>query len=410
MQVRTQDYDRKQLYPYKDTLIDRIILKIESHFETTCDECEVKFRNKLSDQEEPLLSCYLCYQGSHNCDETKAKFEPIRQYLSDAEGKLNGINWLCCGCRKNNDLALTPKSKKARNEPSESDPSESHREDNGEAEEDQSDGEDDEEQEEVPEERSPRRNREIIQNSDICPLYKKMQCPHGLTGKRLINEAPCNKAHPPRCLKYCRFANDNKLGCTKGKECRYYHPTLCRHSVKRRVCLVVDCKFTHLNGTKKYDPDLRVNQRSQQNRDHIPGQPQVQVTATPIAQARTILQQTPSVHLPVNRIQNQLQQQKTHPGRITDANSADNSFLNLSKLPQILDQMNAQQKEMQAQLLSQQPVQMPHNVPHIQQEPQTTLQQALLLIQRHRIPMYTNLPQQQQTVPWNLYPTLPYIY
>ena len=282
-------------------------MKIESHFETTCDECEVKYRNKLSDQEEPLLSCYLCYQGSHNCDETKAKFEPIRQYLSDAEGKLNGINWLCCGCRKNNGLALTPKSKKARNEPSES-----HIEDNGEAEEDQSDGEDDEDQEEELEERSPRRIREIIQNSDICPLYKKMLCPHGLTGKRLINEAPCNKAHPPRCLKYCRFANDNKLVCTKGKEYKYYYPTLCYHSVKRRVCLVVDCKFTHLKGTKKYDPDLRVNQRSQQNKDHIPvpGQPQVRVTATPIAQVRTVLQQTPSVRLPVNIIQNQLQQQK----------------------------------------------------------------------------------------------------
>ena len=294
------------------------------------------------------------------------------QYLSDAEGKLNGINWLCCGCRKNNGLALTPKSKKARNEPSES-----HIEDNGEAEEDQSDGEDDEDQEEELEERSPRRNREIIQNSDICPLYKKMLCPHGLTGKRLINEAPCNKANPPRCLKYCRFANDNKLVCTKGKEYKYYHPTLCYHSVKRRVCLVVDCKFTHLKGTKKYDPDLRVNQRSQQNKDHIPvpGQPQVRVTATPIAQVRTVLQQTPSVHLPVNRIQNQLQQQKTHPGRIADANSADNSFL--SKLPQILDQMKAQQIEMQAQLaqlLNQQPVQMSQNIPSIQQEPQTTLQ------------------------------------
>ena len=153
-----------------------------------------------------------------------------------------------------------------------------------------------------------------------------MQCPYGLTRKRLINEAPCNKAHPPRCLKYCRLAKDNKLGCTKGKECKYYHPTLCRHSVKRRVCLVVDCKFTHLKGTKKYDPDLRVNQRSQQNKDHIPGQPEVRVTATPIAQVRTVLQQTPSVHLPVNRIQNLLQQQKTHPGIIADANRADNCF------------------------------------------------------------------------------------
>ena len=75
--------------------------------------------------------------------------------------------------------------------------------------------------------------------------------------------------------------------------------------------------------------------------------------------------------------------------------------------------MKAQKIEMQAQLaqlLNQQPVQMSHNIPSIQQEPQTTLQQAPLLTQRHRIPMYTKLPQQQQTMPWNLYPTLPSIY
>ena len=64
-----------------------------------------------------------------------------------------------------------------------------------------------------------------------------------------------------------------------------------------------------------------------------------------------------------------------------------NLFL-LSKLPQILDQMKAQQKEMQAQLaqlLNQQPEQMSYNVPPIQQEPQTTLQQAPVLTQSYKL-------------------------
>ena len=50
----------------------------------------------------------------------------------------------------------------------------------------------DEDQEDELKEISPRRNREIIQNSDTCLLYNKMQCPHGMTGKRLLKEAPCN--------------------------------------------------------------------------------------------------------------------------------------------------------------------------------------------------------------------------
>ena len=394
LEVRTKDDAQTQLYPNKETLVDRIILKIESLFETKCEECESKYRNRLSDTEEPLLSCFLCYQGSHDCEIVKAKYEPLREYFADATGKLNGLNWLCWGCRKKNDLALTPKPKKTVVLPGDPTEPTENNEENDEPEIEH--GDDEEEQTEEPEERSPRRDHPIPQRGDICPLYKKMQCPHGLTGKRHVDGAPCAKLHPKRCIRYCRSATDKKHGCIKGKECKYYHPILCRHSVKRHVCLDKNCKFTHLKGTKRYDPDLRVNQRSQQ----MPETPRAYVPL------RNNFQQTPSAYPPMSR--NPRPCEDTEPARTAEANGSDRSFL--SKLPHILNQMQAKQADIQTQLMQlirQQPPQWPH-VPQ-QQEPQPILQQAPMLPQGHHVPLIMNAPP-LPTQPWNLQPTLPSMY
>ena len=48
----TRHNDNTKVYRTKDILTDRIILKIESHFEEMCDECGEKYRNKTK------LKCY----------------------------------------------------------------------------------------------------------------------------------------------------------------------------------------------------------------------------------------------------------------------------------------------------------------------------------------------------------------
>ena len=57
--------DEKKLYKNLKILSDRVILKIESLFESSCTECGETYCNKLSDA--PLMTCYLCLQGCHNC-------------------------------------------------------------------------------------------------------------------------------------------------------------------------------------------------------------------------------------------------------------------------------------------------------------------------------------------------------
>ena len=336
LKVRSDGPEKNQMYPNKDTLVDRIIIKMESFLETICDECNSPYRNKLGG-ENPPLSCFLCYQGSHDCQQMHEKYDRFKDLLISPD-RLMGVNWMCHGCREKNDIALTPKTKTHNLETtasvSQADIPQTPIEDE-EAALDQVEGD--------ISRRSPRRDRDRNTSNppEICPLYKKMKCPHGLTGKREINGAPCQKRHPPRCLTYCRFAKDSKRGCTKGKECKYFHPTLCKHSVKRRVCTVKDCTFTHLKGTKKYDPD---NQKSQKI---IQPEKYMEMSERPET-GRSILFRTPSIHPPISRNQN-LPPQKTIPKRMADAQGTELSFL--SELPMILNSLQRQQQEMKEHLM-----------------------------------------------------------
>ena len=66
---------------------------------------------------------------------------------------------------------------------------------------------------------SPRRDRldelKAIKSgakTDVCPLYKKRQCPHGPSGQDEIEGKVCQFTHPRKCLKFCRFGK-RKGGC-----------------------------------------------------------------------------------------------------------------------------------------------------------------------------------------------------
>ena len=93
----------------------------------------------------------------------------------------------------------------------------------------------------------------------ICYLYKQGKCPHGSSGKKLVNGQQCNYSHPRKCLKFCRFGQDINQGCAG--PCDLLHPILCRNSVRYKRCLSENCTFAHLMGTERY----RQPTQSQQN-------------------------------------------------------------------------------------------------------------------------------------------------
>jgi hypothetical protein len=234
VQRDSEEPDAK-LFSSKKVVADRIILKIESHFEETCEECEQKYCNKFGDAP-ASLHCFLCMQGSHNCAPMTEKMEG---YTAFAANKPTGFVWLCRGCRLKNDLSDTKKKKEVKFKASEEgEPAE-------EVAEEKEDKEDDEDRP------SPRRDVPIAKdgNGSICPLYKKNQCPHGASGKVKVDGEMCPHPHPRKCLKFCRYGNKRGRGCQEGRTCSEYHPILCKFSARSGECRKRDCTFTHLRHT-----------------------------------------------------------------------------------------------------------------------------------------------------------------
>lgn len=257
--VRDND---KKLYQNQTILCDRMILKIESLFDIHCDECDSSYRNELTD--DPPLVCQLCMQGCHSCDGMKQKAQALQE-LKDTNLLPPGGSWLCHACLKKNDLSLFTKPKTASLNAEPSAPPL-----------DVIEEEVDEDGERV----SPRRGRhdsdsvnqeahpdDQEQPQNICSDYMQRKCPHGLTGKRLIDGKKCAFKHPPRCRRYCGFGEDKKLGCRRGKECKYLHPKLCRQSEISRTCMNRECSFVHLKKTKRppKHPDVPERSHHQQN-------------------------------------------------------------------------------------------------------------------------------------------------
>lgn len=82
-----------------------------------------------------------------------------------------------------------------------------------------------------------------------CPQYLKRICPHGLTGRRLINGKPCPFKHRKLCTFYTQYGPS---GCRYKNNCRYLHPDICQNSLKLKMCLNRSCQELHIRGTQRH--------------------------------------------------------------------------------------------------------------------------------------------------------------
>ena len=245
--LKTRDGDNGKIYSNKPTLADRIILKIESYFETDCLDCSQKYRIKLG--ETPRLTCFLCFQGSHDC-------EKFTTYTAPNPTPVGNI-WICSGCYKKNDLVAPSKTRKQSNS------EHSVTFDVGNS------AKDKETEEEAVSDGEELSNKELDNRSEnpICKLYLKNACPHGITGKKEINHRTCDEHHPKRCFRFVKEGPTSKRGCNKGKKCEYFHPTLCKYSVKNRRCTNKECSFVHIRGTKRWPKNEDRPRRTDESHD-----------------------------------------------------------------------------------------------------------------------------------------------
>ena len=98
-------------------------------------------------------------------------------------------------------------------------------------------------------------NNSNTNNSNIIPVavcnkLKLGTCPHGITGKTLVNDKKCDFVHPKICKKYTKNGPHGRFGCN-GSGCNLLHPMLCNNSVRNRKCHKANCKLYHLRWTER---------------------------------------------------------------------------------------------------------------------------------------------------------------
>lgn len=93
----------------------------------------------------------------------------------------------------------------------------------------------------------------------ICRYYRKGGCKYGIKGEG------CSYSHPKSCPKLFRHGLDKKLGFTMGSKCTYFHPTICRNSIRSLKCFNENCRFPHIKGTIRKRDSVGANLQAAQN-------------------------------------------------------------------------------------------------------------------------------------------------
>ena len=241
LNIELADDSDNKIYT-KDTLVQRLLLVIESLLPTTCTECAELYAVELEPEEAPLFHCYICLQGSHNCLSIKRRHE----FESTAPNPTpSGFVWLCHECCQQHNPTKPRKSKSRHVSVSQSQAPSRGGTDQVSTETPKSSGDVKIDQEEL------KKKLKNLAIDRICEKYKTGKCPHGLRGNKEVNGETCQDEHPKRCFKYCRSGDKGRFGCKKGKNCSYFHPALCKFSVTKRLCTNENCTFVHVKGTKR---------------------------------------------------------------------------------------------------------------------------------------------------------------
>ena len=239
LHIKIKSEEGKKLFR-KGALVKKILTKVESFFPQYCTECKTDYAYELGD--DPTHSCFKCGKHAHNCDAYQTMSSELCKKLPA------GFIWLCGTCLNQTDRSGLE-------------------ENNGEQKynepciliEDEKLNKDVTDSKLKVKEKSasdkidkilPANNKKNDKtennpnNKPVCRYYLRRECKHGRRG------VGCDFAHPNMCFKFIQ-RGERPGGCSKGKNCNYLHPPLCRGSKgDRMICTKPRCKFYHLKGVK----------------------------------------------------------------------------------------------------------------------------------------------------------------
>lgn len=259
LNIELADAEENKIYT-QNSLADRILFEICALLPSECAECKEIYTIEFKNERKPVFHCHECFRGSHDCASVTAFHEVLSSACADV-ARPSGFIWLCKSCKVSSS-PIVPRKKAAKHESvSRSDAAlsvikghgsqtSSKVSSRGEVADDSSSGDF------VNSNRSEiRRKLSKVLKERICQKYKMGKCPHGLKGNKELNGQVCEFEHPKYCLKFCRYGTQRKFGCTKGSECKFFHPVLCKFSVKSKLCTNQECTFIHLKGTRRKEGD-----------------------------------------------------------------------------------------------------------------------------------------------------------
>lgn len=261
LDITLADQHENKIYT-KATLVPRIVSGFHALLPSTCAECSEMYIVDFEPEEKPLFYCYTCFQGSHCCDSIKKYHQAISELDIPA-----GHVWLCKKCKEEHNPILPRKSKSRHNSVTKSEHTRSRLQSRSEqsplAKSEQHAGLTEEQKLELSRKLTEQLNRDDKDETEngsnnlkhsrpsyenLCKPYSQGKCPHGVRGNKKVDGEICPKEHPKKCFRYIKFGSTTK-GCKKGSNCGYYHPPLCKFSVRSRKCTNDKCTYPHLKGT-----------------------------------------------------------------------------------------------------------------------------------------------------------------
>ena len=251
--INLADSDRNKIYT-KDTLASRILFQLNALLPSQCPECNQKYVIDLEPEKKPLFHCHMCFRGSHDCAVVSGLHDVLTQASIDLP---SSYVWLCKFCKESSVPIESRKRKTPHDSVNITDPAILARLNADTIYSSQVSSPCNESSESF-------RNQEKFNLNDlnskldkvvrerVCEKwYTRGKCPHGLRGKKEHDGRVCEFEHPRYCDKYCCFGTQRNFGCNNGSSCKFFHPVLCKFSVKNKLCTNSECTFIHLKGTRR---------------------------------------------------------------------------------------------------------------------------------------------------------------
>lgn len=246
--ISLADNDNYKIFT-KKSLMDRVYYGLKALMPAKCGECSADYVIDHEPDVAPFFNCFRCFKGSHDCERNRLLHETLSQLDTPS-----GFVWLCDKCHGAVD-PIEPRKQRSRhtsgadNQSSSSSGAFPDLANSAVMSSTQKPNNQVSFSDELipPEKVTP----SLPELKNVCQKFLNWNCPHGISGKKVIGGKCCPYTHPRVCNQYRMSGFTGKNGCKKGSQCSFFHPDVCKTALEKGTCSKKDCKKFHPRSTRK---------------------------------------------------------------------------------------------------------------------------------------------------------------